>query len=291
MKNIHIIPTSQPSKIYTCENELHFNNKAFYGDTTQNIYITNDEEIKEGDYGLVVNEILSYNKMIELWGVTQGWKIILTIDQDLIEVGVQPIPNSFLEWLIDNPSCEKVQVNTIDEKVDNRYKIIILNEKITPLDLQEFLNKKMTTQEKAIELVEDLGVSHAIYVTEEILTILKDWEGTELAQKDWTEIQKIIRSNPLPNNIDYDIPYDNKQKSKLLEVLAEIVRISDRKHTVWDRAKELIKNSKTEQLQILKQQQELRNLLFVRPYDIIQIEKKAIILCDLVFDMYSNEAE
>ena len=61
---------------------------------------------------------------------------------------------------------------------------------------------KMTTQEKASELVQDLGLNHAIYVTEEIITILKDWEGTELAQKDWVEIKEIIKSiEPLTFNL------------------------------------------------------------------------------------------
>jgi len=49
----------------------------------------------------------------------------------------------------------------------------------------------MTTTEKATELIKDLGVEHAIYVTDEVLTILKDWEGTELSQKDWEEIKEI----------------------------------------------------------------------------------------------------
>ena len=53
---------------------------------------------------------------------------------------------------------------------------------------------KMTTQEKASELVQDLGLNHAIYVTEEVIAILEDWEGTELAQKDWVEIKEIIES-------------------------------------------------------------------------------------------------
>lgn len=61
---------------------------------------------------------------------------------------------------------------------------------------------KMTTQEKASELVQDLGLNHAIYVTQEIITILKDWEGTELAQKDWVEIKEIIKSiEPLTLNL------------------------------------------------------------------------------------------
>lgn len=53
--------------------------------------------------------------------------------------------------------------------------------------------KKMTPQKKATELVQDLGIEHAIYVTEEVMAILEDWEGTELAKKDWVEIQKHIK--------------------------------------------------------------------------------------------------
>lgn len=53
---------------------------------------------------------------------------------------------------------------------------------------------KLTTQEKASELVQNLGIDHAIYVTEEVIAILEDWEGTELAKKDWVEIKEIIRS-------------------------------------------------------------------------------------------------
>ncbi len=59
---------------------------------------------------------------------------------------------------------------------------------------KKMVTQKMTTQEKASELVQDLGLNHAIYVTEEVITILKDWDGTELAQKDWIEIKEIIES-------------------------------------------------------------------------------------------------
>jgi ssDNA-binding Zn-finger/Zn-ribbon topoisomerase 1 len=37
-------------------------------------------------------------------------KIILTTDQGLIKNGVQSIENDFLEWFVQNPSCEWVDV-------------------------------------------------------------------------------------------------------------------------------------------------------------------------------------
>jgi len=67
----------------------------------------------------------------------------------------------------------------------------------------------MTTNEKALELIKDLGTEHAIYVTDEVLVILKDWEGTELAQKDWEEIKEII-INEQKDTPEYLIKDNNK---------------------------------------------------------------------------------
>jgi flavorubredoxin len=39
-------------------------------------------------------------------------KIILTTDGDLIKDGVQSIDDEFLEWFVENPSCEEVEVIT-----------------------------------------------------------------------------------------------------------------------------------------------------------------------------------
>jgi hypothetical protein len=68
----------------------------------ENIYITSDEEIKEGDYGLIGNEVMSYHQMHKKWGMPQGKKIILTTDQELIKDGVQAIDDEFLEWFEQN---------------------------------------------------------------------------------------------------------------------------------------------------------------------------------------------
>jgi hypothetical protein len=76
-----------------------------------NIYITSDEEIKEGDwiFDIVTKriEIAKFNHN----DLKRDWKkIILTTDQDLINDGVQAIDDEFLEWWIKNPSCESVEV-------------------------------------------------------------------------------------------------------------------------------------------------------------------------------------
>jgi hypothetical protein len=124
MRNVHISPTEKPSrlvkfftnKFHLCKEILPIQDEEQY----QNIYITNDEEIKEGDYikcagkiGKVV-KILKKDKYPYL--VEDGFrlsrseseKITLTTDQSLD--GVQAIDDEFLEWFVKNPSCEFVEV-------------------------------------------------------------------------------------------------------------------------------------------------------------------------------------
>ena len=112
MKNIHIIPTDKPSRLFKASGELKLTRKFdFYnGAIYQNIYITSDEEIKEGDYGVIGEVIMTYSQMYKMWNATQGKKIILTTDQDLINDGVQKIDDDFLEWFVKNPSCEEIEV-------------------------------------------------------------------------------------------------------------------------------------------------------------------------------------
>jgi len=80
----------------------------------KNIYITNDEEIKEGDW--IFNDktepsILTSILMFIGRGSLRGCKkIILTTDQNLIADGVQAIGEEFLEWFVKNSNCESVDV-------------------------------------------------------------------------------------------------------------------------------------------------------------------------------------
>lgn len=139
MKNVHVLLTDKPSRFFnTNTGEFHFR-EHYAPDTIQtcknhNIYITSDEEIKVGDCVLATNSnILSKCGMIPL---PFPWKkIILTTDQDLINDGVQPINDEFLEWFVKNPSCEKVGIeNGWGLEIDIEtpyYKIIIPKEQTT----------------------------------------------------------------------------------------------------------------------------------------------------------------
>jgi hypothetical protein len=100
------------------------------------LFITSNEEIKDGDWyiSILENEVYKATKetqnimsVANLIGTTTykntHFKIIITTDQDLIKDGVQSIIDEFLEWFVNNPSCEEIEVvthyPTIDDEGDN----------------------------------------------------------------------------------------------------------------------------------------------------------------------------
>jgi len=114
MKNLHLIPTDKPSRLYKIENKLGLleePNRNFLA-KNQHIYITSDEQAKEGDwcYAILSKQVFK-NSNPNLKSEDKK-KIILTTDQDLIKDGVQSIDDEFLEWFVQNPSCESVDLDT-----------------------------------------------------------------------------------------------------------------------------------------------------------------------------------
>ena len=109
MKNLYLIPTDKPSRLfYNVGGALLFTNYENYNGVY--IYITSDEEIKEGDWIFNEEREPSVIQCIGK-GSLRGWnKITLTTDQDLIADGIQAINDEFLEWFVKNTSCEEVEV-------------------------------------------------------------------------------------------------------------------------------------------------------------------------------------
>ncbi len=112
MKNIHIIPTDKLSRLHLGNSglvlcDLNFNKNTI---NSRNIFITSDEEIKDGDwcYDDKYKQPFKYFGEGALLLITR--KIILTTDEDLIKDGVQRIDDEFLEWFVKNPNCEEVEV-------------------------------------------------------------------------------------------------------------------------------------------------------------------------------------
>ena len=110
MKNIHILPTDKPSRLHLIEDTLTITSdyKNSVCDGEVNIYITSDEEIKEGDYMYDIDGDVGKAIGSDMKEFEGNKNIILTTDQDLIKDGVQRIADDFLEWFIKNPSCEEV---------------------------------------------------------------------------------------------------------------------------------------------------------------------------------------
>ena len=108
MKNIHVIPTDKPSRLHLESNGLKLS-RLQNTLVAQNIYITSDDEIKDGDWMIRGNEQPTLVTPNFFWDFgVRYYKIILTTDQDLIKDGVQAIDDEFLEWFVANPSCEQV---------------------------------------------------------------------------------------------------------------------------------------------------------------------------------------
>ena len=112
MKNIHVLPTDKPSRLHEFGNIWFTHKEPTECFRNQNIYITNSEEIKDGDWYIYLGQInkrTRKNPKAE-YSFPNYKKIILTTDADLIKDGVQAIPDDFLEWFVKNPSCEEVEI-------------------------------------------------------------------------------------------------------------------------------------------------------------------------------------
>jgi hypothetical protein len=127
MKNIHIIPTDKASRLV--QRRITKEIKTSSLDNPQlwnniNIYITSDEEIKEGDWFYDLDS--KYVKIKQSWENSHldfnAKKIILTTHHHLIKDGVQAIDDEFLEWFVKNPSCEFVPIITTIVQDEAEYK-------------------------------------------------------------------------------------------------------------------------------------------------------------------------
>jgi hypothetical protein len=133
MKNIHILPTDETSRLFKDAFSKYFISINIDQEQNhfkpQHLYITNDEEIKENDYVIVscsevnIEEVRIvtgyYNEQFLFDDKSQIHmdyckKIILTTNEDLIKYRVQAIDDEFLEWFVKNPSCEEVEVESLN---------------------------------------------------------------------------------------------------------------------------------------------------------------------------------
>jgi hypothetical protein len=163
MKNIHVIPTDKPSRLFIDVDDNKLKICVPLGGEhmmNQNIYITSEEEIKDGDW--VIDDEQDVFQVLEI-NHTQGIlrsdgftyvidickKIILTTNEELIKNGVQSIENDFLKWFVNNPSCEFVEV----KKVESMYLDYVGNIR-TSISYKIIFSKEESRQKMNKELEE-----------------------------------------------------------------------------------------------------------------------------------------
>ena len=158
MKNIYIIPTDKTGN----KRFFHVTNDLEKTMQWQHIYITNDEEIKEGDWFYFPIEIIEnekghkyvsndWSKFSDILYSLYAKKIILTTDGNLIKDGIQAIDNEFLEWVFKNPKCDFVEVKPLlsnNGRAFYEYKIIIPQEEFIQEETLKEVAKVEPQQEK-----------------------------------------------------------------------------------------------------------------------------------------------
>ena len=217
MKNIHVLPTNNYSPLVHSTNKYggyfkseHYSPMKEMGDSYQNIYITNDEEIKEGDcsfyppFGVGKNIVINGEICFHIEAkdgkgsftqrtyqtLDRNKKIILTTDQDLIKNGVQPINDEFLEWFVKNPSCEDVKVELIEEipsgftfgmfgndepPTELVYKIIIPKEEPKQETLEEVAHKMLVDYG-----IKSIGQSIGVPTVKKLMVNMAKWQAERM---------------------------------------------------------------------------------------------------------------
>ena len=210
------------------------------------LFITNDEEIKEGDWVLW----LSQNKIIKCEDSSlrdrqdMVKKIILTTDAELIKKGVQAIDDEFLEWFVKNPTCEKVEVRyaypTIDDEGD--YSI---SKGYWLLIIPKEESKQTDWKDSTKALMEAYGDNTKDFPYEEPKQTVQEYEqqglekySYELEPKQETIEEAIkkeykfgISSHPFPNPVDIggqeEKIYSEEEVLELLDKREDYVNSED----------------------------------------------------------------
>jgi len=223
MKNVYVLPHS----------EIGFDPKK-----STNIYITTNEKPKLNDWVLDILDNVMFRVTeediltTELDGLPFNFKkIILTTDEELIKEGVQAIDDEFLEWFVENPSCESVIVNKtnkigwcsidlLDKKHDlskgiynaimqdaNKfeYKILLPKEEPKPYTQDDYFNDEFPQEEPKQEC-KDCNTSL------EDCTCIED--TIDMKQETIEEVAEIFVSNRFAKQISGDKTYPDIYASK-----------------------------------------------------------------------------
>lgn len=180
MKNIFLLNTEKHSRLYY-DGTLKILPIPYLMKHSVNLYITSDDEIKEGGwfYDIIHNTILQRN---DNRYKKQYKKIILTTDQTLINDGIKSVPEYFLEWFINNPTSKYIEIlnqssrNNVERKMDYKYKLILPKEYNT---VQE------NSLEKNREFVKNTS-------SEVLNNLMKEFDNIEVETKGGVSLEELL---------------------------------------------------------------------------------------------------
>jgi hypothetical protein len=202
------------------------------------IYITSNEEIKDGDWLIVNDEDVmqmksSYDNDMsgeDIWvgDSLNGYatyknnckKIILTTDDQLIQNGVQAIDDEFLEWFVKNPSCEWVEVGygwiRLDETDNEGYWVSIPDKQF---EMQQEEPKQLTVEETLLlmrnALMTFVPNNMKLYTEEQIRDALDNEDFAYIADIVIAQMQPIeIKEEP-----NQELELQDFESSSILNVL------------------------------------------------------------------------
>jgi hypothetical protein len=176
MKNIHLLPTENPSRLLKTipKGNLILSKSITSGShwENQNIYITSDENTKVGEWTLNMDIKILVKSPHAMYNNAYFKKIILTTDTDLIKDGVQAIDDEFLNWFVKNPTCGWVEVvlgvikhipwdKELESKYDYEKGYPITGYKIT-LPKEEptmITDERMYSEEEVLEILNQFDYS------------------------------------------------------------------------------------------------------------------------------------
>ena len=194
MKNIILLPTEKASRLYLYDEILKLGDLVivtikYTGAVNQHLYITNDEEIKVGDYfieSLGLPDSYLVHKLSKEWKDKESFyrrctKVILTTDADLIEDRVESIDDEFLEWFVKNPNCEEVEIHHLRIKDQETGEIFhYIYEIDTPK--KEPKQKKWDKLNKELDSALDLEFGLDKNIFDKITSLDESKESEELKQ-------------------------------------------------------------------------------------------------------------
>jgi hypothetical protein len=261
MKNIHILQqTDKPSRLHEYDflSPMGLSKEPLQWRLGRNIYITNDEEIKEGDYSFYPPFGVGKNIFIDgelcfhieskdgkgsftqktYQTLDRNKKIILTTDQSLD--GVQAIDDEFLEWFVGKAkdSGKPIDIVEVEGHIykgqdETEYKIIIPKEEPKQDDLVYFTKGKKYIQQDGVVILAGEKETDGMVIADP-----KKTRSIGHYSKDWNPKAFKILEEP---------------KQETLEEVAENYRLSKKGFvTKYDCKKGFIEGAKWQQEQIGK---------------------------------------